>query len=534
MIEKLTLGALFRKQTLAHGDAPFLVFPEQTVSYAQMFSRAQSVARGLIARGVKPGEHVAVLMPNCVEAAVIFLGAHLAGAVAFPINARFKRRELSHVIVHSDARILFTTNLIREHVDLVGLVWDAVSGLREHPRSDRLSLAAAPQLKTIVIAHDSVPEQAISFDEFISDGGSIHVDTLDTICRGISEESCAYLLYTSGTTADPKGCELTHGAVIRSWSAYADLIGFRAGEGMWTPCPFFHVGGIGPMASALVRGGQLLSMTHFDPDEAARFLQAHRPAHLFPAFAQLTFGLLRSASYAPERFDFVKTVLNVGPPEMQAQIQSLLPAGAVLLNDYGMTEGSGIITATRPEDVPAVRLGTNGHPMPGIEIRIVDAATRRPASAAAPGEIQFRGINALRGYYKDPRATAATIDPDGWVSTGDYGSIKESGVLTFIGRIKEILKVGGENVAPAEIEAHLGTHPSVKIAQVIGRPDSKYSEVPVAFVELLPGSLATSAELIAYCVGHLANFKVPREVRFVTEWPTSATKIQKFKLREWL
>jgi acyl-CoA synthetase (AMP-forming)/AMP-acid ligase II len=531
-MNKLTLDALFRKQALTHGDAPFLIFPDTVASYAEVLSRARAVARGLVARGIRPGEHVAVLMPNCVDSIVIFLGAHLAGAVALPINARFKRRELAHVIAHSDARILFTTQLIREHVDLVGLVWDAVPGLRDHRKSSHLSLSHAPGLETIVIVHGEAPDQALTYDEFSRAGESIDPAVLDSLSQGVSEESCAFLMYTSGTTSSPKGCELTHGAVIRSWSAYAEVVGFRSREGMWTPCPFFHVGGIGPMVSALVHGGQLLSMLHFDPDAAVRFLQQHRPAHLFPAFPQLTLGVLRSPAYAAHEFDFVRTVLNVGPPEMQAQIQGLLPANAVLLNDYGMTEGSGIITATRRGDSPAERLGTNGRPMPAIEVRIVDPESRTELPVTSAGEIQFRGVNAFRAYYKDPVATAATIDPQGWVSTGDFGSISESGSLSFIGRIKDILKVGGENVAPAEIEAHLGTHPGVKMAQVVGRPDAKYGEVPVAFVELLPGATATADELIAHCVGHLANFKVPREVRFVTEWPTSATKIQKFKLRE--
>jgi fatty-acyl-CoA synthase len=534
MSDKLTLDALLYKQASAHGNAPFLVFPEHAVSYAQMLSAAQAVARGLVARGIKPGDHVAVLMPNCVEAAVIFLGAHIAGAAAVPINARFKRRELAHVLAHSDARILFTTNLVREHVDFVGLIWDSLPGLKQHPRAERLTLPQAPRLQTIVVLHGVIPEQALAFDEFTAAGASVNGGTLDDIAAANAPERCAYLLYTSGTTANPKGCELTHAAVIRSWSAYADLIGYQTGEGMWTPCPFFHVGGIGPMASALVRAGRLLSTTHFDAEETARFLHEQKPTHLFPAFPQLTFGFLRSTGYVRERFHFIKTVLNVGPPEMQAQIQSLLPVGAVLLNDYGMTEGSGIISATRPDDSLEERLGTNGYPMPGIEVRIVDPATRASVAVGASGEIQFRGINALRAYYKDPEATTAVIDSEGWVSTGDCGAINASGSLNFIGRIKDILKVGGENVAPAEIEAHLGTHPSVKIAQVIGRPDAKYGEVPVAFVELLPACSVNEAELIAHCVGHLANFKVPREVRFVTEWPTSATKSQKFKLREQL
>jgi fatty-acyl-CoA synthase len=529
-----TLAEIFGQQAKVQPHAPFIVFPELTLTYGEAFARALAIARSLIARGIKPGDHVAVLMPNCIEAALIFLGTHLAGAVSVPINARFKRRELAHVIAHSDSKILFTTHAVREHVDFVELIWDALPSLRKQESASRFALQEAPHLETIVVAHGHCPPKGIAFETFLSEGSSAPTIRAAASFPHVSADSCAYLLYTSGTTADPKGCEITHRAIILSWSAYADVIGFQPQDAIWTPCPFFHVGGIGPMASAMARGGQFLSMTHFDADVAVQFLLKHRPAHLFPAFPQLTFGTLRSKHYAAEQFDFVRTVLNVGPPETQAQIQGMLPANAILLNDYGMTEGSGIITATRVKDSPRERFNTNGYPMPGIEVRIVDPATHQSVSADSRGEIQFRGVNAFHGYYKDKAATAVTIDSEGWVSSGDCGILNANGALIFIGRIKDILKVGGENVAPAEIEAYLGTHPTVKMAQVVGRADAKYGEVPVAFVELLPDKRASDEELIAYCVGHLANFKIPREIRFVTEWPTSATKIQKFKLRELL
>ena len=286
------------------------------------------------------------------------------------------------------------------------------------------------------------------------------------------------------------------------------------------------------MTSALVQGAQLLSMSHFDPDNAVRMLLRHKPRHLFPAFPPLTLGTLRSPLYAKDAFAFVRTVVNVSPPDTQNLIQSLLPASAALLNDFGMTEGAGIITMTWPNDPAGQRLNSNGRPLPGIEVRIVEPGTGEAVSGGVEGEISFRGVNALKGYYRDPATTDATIDKDGWVATGDLGRIDADGCLHFVGRIKDILKVGGENVAPAEVEAHLGGHPSVKMAQVIGKPDEKYGEVAVAFVELMPGMSASADELIAHCHGQLASFKIPREVRFVTEWPMSATKIQKFKLRE--
>ena len=279
----------------------------------------------------------------------------------------------------------------------------------------------------------------------------------------------------------------------------------------------------------------MMSMSWFEPDAALAHIERRRAEHLFPAFPPLTLGLLRAPGYDPGRFGFVRTVLNVAPADTQRVIQDVLPDGTVLLTDFGMTEGAGMITATPRDAAGEDRLARNGTPLPGIEVRVTgtdDPLAVQPPDA--PGEIQFRGINAFRGYYKDPAQTRATILDGGWVRTGDLGSVDRRGQLLFLGRIKDVLKVGGENVSPLEVEALLSTHPSVHLAQVVGRPSERYGEEPVAFVELIPGCACTSAELIEYCVGNLASYKVPREVRFVTSWPMSATKIQKFRLRELL
>jgi acyl-CoA synthetase (AMP-forming)/AMP-acid ligase II len=284
--------------------------------------------------------------------------------------------------------------------------------------------------------------------------------------------------------------------------------------------------------SAVDRGATLVSAPHFVAADALEQIVETGAVHLFPAFPAFTLGILRTPAYAPERLAHVRTVLNVAPPETEELIQSMLPDSAVLLNDFGMTEAAGIVTFTPVADSLHDRCRTNGLPFEGVEVRIAaeDGHTEVPPGIA--GEIQFRGVNALRGYLNEPEATAATIIEGGWVRTGDQGRMTDTGHLVYIARIKEILKVGGENVAPAEVEAWLSTHPAVAVAQVVAKPDDKYGEVPVAFVELLPGRTATPEELIGHCRGQLANFKIPREVRFVTEWPMSATKIQKFRLRE--
>lgn len=529
-----TIGRLLRSRADECGDKPFLVVDEAHRSFGEVYREAFRLAKGMIALGLERGNHVAVLMPNSIEAAIVFYAAHLAGAVAVPINARFKRRELRYIIAHSNARFLFTTQAVREHVDFVALVWDSLEGLGDASGDEPLALASAPGLRHVVVFGASPPSPALDGSGLGDAAGSVADEVLIARLEKGCPEDIAFLLYTSGTTALPKGCLLTHRAVVNSWTNYGRIIGLQPDTAIWSPCPFFHIGGLGPMTAALALKASFLSMTHFDPSAAITMLLRHRPRHLFPAFPTLTLALLRSESYRPEQFDFVDTVLNVSPPDTQKLIQGLLPKRARLLNDFGMTEASGVVSLTRPEDEESQRLASNGAAMPGLEISIVDPVSKRELAQGQWGEIRFRGVNAFAGYYNDPEATAATIDREGWVSTADLGVIDAQGNLRFIGRLKEILKVGGENVAPAEVEAYLSTHPAIKMVQIVGRPDEKYGEVPVAFVELLEGSQIRATEIIDFCRGHLASFKVPREVRFVTEWPMSATKIQKFRLRELL
>ncbi|WP_288143170.1 class I adenylate-forming enzyme family protein [Rhodococcus sp. 14-2483-1-2] len=530
-----TLSRVLRSRVAVHPERTFVSFPNTDTTYGQLFERAAAFAKGLVAVGLKPGQHVAILMPNSPSYVELMFATYLAGGVLVPINARFRRRELGFVLADCDAEILITTDAVDEYTDFTSLLADSLPGLRESSYGSRGSAAGAPRLRHIFLEGVKRVPFADPLQDLVEAGIGIDDETLAAATSYEGIDSLAMLLYTSGTTSNPKGCELTHGALLRSWSAYADLVGFEANESMWTPCPFFHVAGIGVTVAALVRGAAMMSMTHFEPSSALEHIRRNHAEHLFPAFPALTLAIVRSPDYDAAKMAFVRTVLNVSPPEMQTMIRDLLPPETVLLTDYGMTEGAGMITATPLAAGDDERLLRNGRPLPGIEVRITEPGFEDEIVAPdVSGEIQFRGVNALRGYYNDPRSTAETILRGGWVRTGDLGVVDANGSLLYLGRIKDILKVGGENVTPLEVEAHLGTHPAVQMAQVVGRSSERYGEEPVAFVELLPHGHADAEELIEYCRGHLASYKIPREVRFVTSWPMSATKIQKFRLKELL
>jgi acyl-CoA synthetase (AMP-forming)/AMP-acid ligase II len=296
----------------------------------------------------------------------------------------------------------------------------------------------------------------------------------------------------------------------------------------------FHIAAVLPMLAIFDVGGTYLTMSYFDPKVALDMLQRYAVTATYPCFVTIMQGLIYHPDFAGTDLSRVKLMnsnLAVQPPEVGQVILQALPQ-AVQVGSFGMTETAGTACTGSPDEPQLLRITRLGKPLPGLEIRILPPEAARDAAVGEHGEVLVRGYSVLEGYHKDPGKTAQAIDRDGWFHTGDIGSLDEHGTIMFHGRYKDMLKVGGENVAAAEIETLLSRHPAVKLAQVVGIPDKKYVEVPAAFVELKPGSTATAEDLLLFCKAEVSAFKVPRVVRFVAEWPMSSSKIQKFKLRQ--
>ncbi|MDI1327579.1 MAG: class I adenylate-forming enzyme family protein [Brevundimonas sp.] len=525
---------LLSEQAARRPDATFAIFPGETLTYGEVNDRARAMAKGLIRLGVKPGDHIATLMPNCADWVIAYFAGLIAGAVVVALNARYKRHELGYALKHSDCRVLLTTDLIADHVDFTSLLRDTLEGLDAQTDRTSLNLTSAPALKALVLMGKVPTSPFLSSEDLIALGADIPDAEVDAARAQRDVGDTSTIIYTSGTTSTPKGCELTHQGLQASWSTFANTVSLRPDETVWTPMPFYHTGGVGPMTIILATGAAFMTQPHYQAEQAVELIEQHRIAHLYSGFPQLSITVIEHPRFNKDRFDFVRSMLNVGPEALQRRIQAALPDHAVLLNLFGMTEGAGIVTFARWDAPLDVRAVSSGYPPENTQVRICDPETNIESPRGAPGEIQFRGGGAFRSYYKDPEATAATILPGGWVKTGDRGRMDPDGALTFLGRIKDMLKVGGENVAAAEIEAFIQGLPGVKMVQIIGIPHKRLTEVPVAFVERDPGSTITETEVIAACTGRLANWKVPRHVIFVTDWPMSTTKVQKFRLKEYL
>jgi acyl-CoA synthetase (AMP-forming)/AMP-acid ligase II len=296
----------------------------------------------------------------------------------------------------------------------------------------------------------------------------------------------------------------------------------------------FHMSCLGPMIFSFDLGATLVSMVHFDPGEALAQMEAERATWLYSVFPPIAMGLVKHPEFGSRDLSAVRGLLNVAPPDTLRLIQDAFAPAVQVGGHFGMTECAGAITCNEWDASLEDRVATCGAGLPGIDVRVVDPVSEEPLAPGERGELQIRGYGQFEGYYKDPEKTEMTLAPGGWVRSGDQGTMDERGLVTYLGRLKDMLKVGGENVAPSEIESHLSTHPGIKLVQVVGAPDERLEEVPAAFVELVPGAELTEDEVIEYCRGQIASFKVPRHVRFLSaeEWPMSATKMQKFRLKE--
>jgi fatty-acyl-CoA synthase/long-chain acyl-CoA synthetase len=496
--------------------------------------RALRRARSLQAMGVRPRDHVGILMHTCAEFMEIFFGAALCGAVIVPINARYKSSELSYVIENGDIVTVITTDAVADSVNFVERLTVALPDLPENKRPQALKVAAAPKLRNIVLLGKSSAQGFVTEKQFMEAGESrselqVHETRLRVRVRDIG-----LMLYTSGTTANPKGCLITHEAMVRNSIALGrHRYRLTHADRMWSPLPMFHIAAVLPMLAIFDVGGTYLTMGYFDAGVALAMLEKYKVTALYPSFVTIMQGLIYHPDFPQTDLSRVKLMNSnfaVQPPGVAEPIMKAMPR-ALQVGSFGMTEAAGTVCTGAWDEPETRRITRLGRPLPGLELRIINPETGEDVQTGSRGEVLVRGYSLFEGYYKDAEKTAQALDRDGWFHTGDIGSLDGNGTVMFHGRFKDMLKVGGENVAAAEIETLLGRHHAVKLAQVVGVPDAKYVEVPAAFVELKPGEKASERELIDFCRKEIAGFKVPRYVRYVTEWPMSSSKIQKFRLR---
>jgi len=534
-INVTTIGDLLLTAADRHPDALALVFPDREITYRQLADGALRRARALRSLGVRPRDHVGVLMHTCAEFVETFFAIAFCGGVIVPINARYKASELAYVIENGDLVTVVTTDAVADSVNFVERLSGALKDLHRNKKPAALKVASAPKLRNIVLLGKTRAPGFVSEKEFDAaakacDEMQVHQARLRVRVRDIG-----LMLYTSGTTANPKGCLITHEAMVRNSIALGrHRYRLTQADRMWSPLPMFHIAAVLPMLAIFDVGGTYLTMGYFDAGVALKMLERYRVTALYPSFVTIMQGLVYHPTFQATDLSSVKLMNSnfaVQPPGVAEPIMAAMPQ-ALQVGSFGMTEAAGTVCTGGWDEVESRRITRLGKPLPGLDVRIVNPETGADLKNGLRGEVLVRGYSLFEGYYKDAEKTAQALDGQGWFHTGDIGSLDDDGTIMFHGRFKDMLKVGGENVAAAEIEGLLGRHPAVKLAQVVGIPDAKYVEVPAAFVELKPGIKAGEKELIDFCRKEISSFKVPRHVRFVDEWPMSSSKIQKFRLRD--
>ncbi len=517
--EFTTLGDLLIKSAEKFGENPALIFPDNRVSYEQLKERAYDRARALAAAGLEPGSHLGILMANTIEYIEYLFAAQFIGAMAVPINARYKPPELAYVLDNADIELVVTHDAISEYADFEKLIKDAIKEKR------------SPLLKHIVMIGDDCTG-FINDKEFVQNGEKIPKKNIDLMRQQVSVRQPAIMMYTSGTTANPKGCPLNHEVLVRNgMNMNRSRYFLEESDRFWAPLPMFHMASILPLICCMDAGAAMMSMQHVEPELSLKMMEKERVTVAFPSFPTITMEMINHPYFSQADLSSLKRINNVAPPELLRNFQDAFPQ-AVQTGAYGLTEAGGVIAYNHPEDSLEKRLNTCGKPMPGLLAKIIDPENGDEKPAGEKGEIVLKGYSVFDGYYKAPEKNEEAFI-DGWFRTGDLGLLDHDGDIEFHGRIKDMLKVGGENVAAIEIESLLSPPPAVKIAQVIGVPDERLFEVACAYIELDEGASSEEPEIISFCRGKIASFKIPRHVRFVKEWPMSSTKIQKYVLRDW-
>lgn len=514
-VEWGSIPELVRSAAERYADVEAVVEGRTRISYAELGARVERAAAACIARGLSPGDRVAIWAPNSLDWIVAALGAVSAGAVLVPVNTRFKGAEAADVLRRSGARLLFVTGTF--------LGTSYVASLRRAVAEG----PELPSLEQVVVLSDDAPADFRTWKDFLAGGDGVGPSEVRARSAAVDGSQPSDIVFTSGTTGRPKGAVITHAQTLRAYEIWSDLAGLRRGDRYLIVNPFFHTFGYkAGVLACLMRGATMIPQPVFNIDTALANIAAERVSVL-PGPPTLHQSLLDHPSRDTHDLSALRLVVTgaaVVPLRLVERLRGELGVETVL-TAYGLSEASGIVTMCRRGDDPTVIASTSGRAIPGTEVRV-------EAPPGEPGEVLVRGFNVMRGYYEDETATAEVLTADGWLRTGDVGVLDETGCLRITDRIKDMFIVGGFNAYPAEIEQLLGLHPDVADVAVIGVPDPRLGEVGKACVVRRAGAVLTADDLMAWARREMANYKVPRQVEFLTELPRNASgKVVKGELR---
>ncbi|HEY4313265.1 MAG TPA: AMP-binding protein [Pirellulales bacterium] len=537
-IEGLTIGQVLLRTARAYPDRDALVFPGLGVrfTFADFLAEVDRAARGLVALGIRRGEHVAIWATNVPEWVILQFATARIGAVLVTINPAYRPFELEYVLRQSDAVALFLVDRFKssDYFAMLAEVCPELATFEGGSPGGSLPSDRFPKLRSVVALKGETPRGAISWESMLN--GADAATDLVALGEQLFPTDPINIQYTSGTTGFPKAATLSHRNLLYNAFYVGACQRLSERDRICIPVPFYHCFGcvLANMCSIVYGSAMIAPAESFDPGATLAAIEKERATVLY-GVPTMFIAQLQHESFAGRDLSSLRTGIMSGSPcpiEVMRQVVDRMGAREITIA-YGQTEASPVITQTRFDDPMELRVETVGRPLPGVEVKLIDAADGRALGDNEQGELCARGHVVMLGYYNNPEATAKAIDAEGWLHTGDLAVRQSNGYYRITGRIKDMVIRGGENIYPREIEEFLFTHPAVEQASVVGVPDPKYVEELCAWIKLKAGAGLSESEVRDFCRGKLAHYKVPRYVRFVEVFPQTVTgKIQKFKIRE--
>jgi fatty-acyl-CoA synthase len=513
-----TIGGNLERTVAAYGSHEALVDCEtgRRWTYEELDAAVDAVARGLLAEGIQTGDRVGVWSPNCAEWTLTQYATAKVGAILVNINPAYRTHELSYVVNQSGLRLLVSADRYKTS-DYRAMVSEVDP---ECPTLERTVYIGTPD-----------------WDELVESGRDVDPDVLRERMSGLAPTDPINIQYTSGTTGFPKGATLSHRNILNNGYFVTELINFTSADRLAIPVPFYHCFGMvmGNLGCTSHGAAMVIPAPSFDPVATLRAVEAERCTGVY-GVPTMFIAMQTTPDFASYDLSSLRTGLMAGSPcptEVMKRCVSEMHMAEVGIA-YGMTETSPVSTQTRTDDDLERRTATIGRVHPHVEVKIIDPVSGETVPRGTPGELCTRGYSVMLGYWDQPAKTAEVIDSDAWMHTGDLGEMREDGYLNIVGRIKDMVIRGGENVYPREVEEFLYTHPDIADVQVVGVPDERYGEEICAWIKMRAGAEPLDAERVReFAAGRLAAYKIPRYVQIVDDFPMTVTgKVRKVEMRE--
>ncbi|WP_407081100.1 AMP-binding protein [Evansella halocellulosilytica] len=530
-----TIGQLLEEVARKQPEHEAVVYPDRGLryTYREFDDRCRQVAKGLMKLGIERGENVAIWATNRPEWVTTQFATGKMGAVLVTVNTNYRTAELEFLLNQSDATTIFLMESYRD-ASYIDMLYEIAPELKTS-KPGQLNCKRLPKLKNVIFLGEERHPGMWLWSDILEFANEVDDAQLEKRMNELSSDDVINMQYTSGTTGFPKGVMLTHYNLVNNSANIAECMKLTREDRMCIPVPFFHCFGCVLGILACVNAGStIVPVQEFNPREVLQTVQDEKCTALH-GVPTMFIAELNDKEFDSFDLSTLRTGIMAGsncPVEVMKGVINKMGANEITIA-YGQTESSPVITQTRVNDSLERRTNTVGRALPNVEVKIVEPYTENEVPHGVQGELITRGYHVMKGYYKQPEETKAAITEDGWLHTGDLAVMDEDGYCRITGRLKEMIIRGGENIYPREIEEFLYQHPKILDVQVVGIPDEKYGEQVSAWIRVKEGAHLTREEVLEFCDGKIARYKVPYYIEFVDEYPMTASgKIQKYKLRE--